>query len=338
MSNKYSAPTFIYLITINLLERCFLGVAGRTIIVMNGVKRCPYCGEPLGNNTEGAFCSYCGKPVERAIDNNDESMPPIKKEYQHIKPYKIQTYQPNMIQTIAGVLIVLSAVIQLILHFLWTFFPSVLFGNYTDAQLGLFFVTIPELSFLVGASLLIAKASNKGVRVAAIGFVCLQILQFLLENFLNGGSLLPSEVVRCLYILIGFGWVYFTSLVILNGQLSGQNRGWISLLCVLAANTLLSSTSFLWKASFDTALYRDRLSESDYHAYCILNSYFYIVIYLFFAVCYWKLARCEAFSGKNDAGYKADFSPLNKWMAMAVIFPLLTGLAFYFYYMKVSFL
>ncbi len=292
---------------------------------MSKIERCPHCGEPIEYNSGEAFCTNCGQTMKYVSYDGSSQLP---SEYYSVA----EQYKPNKMQTAAGVLMSLSGVLYVVFNILWTFFPRVML-DFTSDQRTLFFSIIPQLSFLVGAALLIPKASNKGVRVAAIGFVGLQILQFLMNAFLNGRDFLPTEVVSSLWILISFGWVYFTSLVILNSKLSELNVGWISLLCVLSAMSVLYSATFLWKSSFDEALDWGKLREYDYHVYSFLNSYYYIVIQLFYTICYWKWARCEAFSGKYEAEHNDAFSPLNKWMAMAVIFPLLTGLAFYFYYM-----
>lgn len=307
---------------------------------MSKIERCPHCGEPIEYNSGEAFCTNCGQTVKYVGGDGDSFSQPVEyvsdagTDSSQTTPryYSVaEQYKPNKMQTAAGVLMALSGAIYAIFNILWVLFPRIIWDLTTD-QYSLFFFIIPQLSFLVGAALLIPKASNKGVRVAAIGFVCLQVLQFLMNAFLNGRDLLPAEAVSCLWILIGFGWVYFTSLVILNSKLSELNMGWVSLLCVLAAINILYSSSFLWKSSFDEALDWGKLSEYDYHVNSFLNTYYFIVIYVLWTICYWKLARCEAFSGKYDAEHNDVFSPLNKWMAMAVIFPLLTGLAFYFYY------
>jgi hypothetical protein len=51
---------------------------------------------------------------------------------------------------------------------------------------------------------------------------------------------------------------------------------------------------------------------------------------------YWKLARCEAFSGKYDGEAVVDFSPVNKWMAMAVVVPVVIAIAMIVIYSNTS--
>jgi hypothetical protein len=51
---------------------------------------------------------------------------------------------------------------------------------------------------------------------------------------------------------------------------------------------------------------------------------------------YWKLARCEAFAGKYDAEAETDFRPFNKWMAMAVVVPVVIAIAMIVIYSNTS--
>lgn len=50
----------------------------------------------------------------------------------------------------------------------------------------------------------------------------------------------------------------------------------------------------------------------------------------------WKLARCEAFAGKYDAEAETDFRPLNKWVVMAIVVPIITAVALVVIYSNTS--
>lgn len=294
---------------------------------MNRTVSCPHCGERIWNDTEHAYCMYCGQPVEF-----DGSISADQTQSIAIDDSYPDAYRPKKMQTFAGVLMVLALILQLLSPLLWGIYLAKVDHSPSMESYSLFNSTIPGLIFLIGAALLIQLASNKAIRVAAIGIVCLQLLQMILVVSLLFLSL-PAMLYNCSWVVLGLGWIYFISLIIRNSQLSSQVQGWLSFLCVTCVLSIIRAGSFLWSISFEKAIDLGVLYISDSLFYSSCFTLFSFVISVLSTICYWKLARCEAFNGEFDTNHNDDFSPLHKWMAMGVIAPFILGLAFYFYYM-----
>lgn len=294
---------------------------------MNRTVSCPHCGEHIWSDTEHAYCMYCGQPVDFDVSNSSEQTQSIV-----IDDSYPDAYRPKKMQTFAGVLMVLALIMPLFLPFLWVVLVEKANLSTTPNSYMLFNSTITGIVFLIGLALLIRLASNKAIRVAAIGFVCLQLLQIILNYLLLLFSL-PTMLFNIIWIIMELGWIYFISLIIRNSQLSSQVQGWLSLLCIICVIGSIRAGYFLWSISLEKAIDYGILYMHDSLFYSSCYTLFDFVINIFSLICYWKLARCEAFNGEFDTDHKDDFSPLHKWMAMGVIAPFIIGLALYFYYL-----
>lgn len=293
---------------------------------MSIIKCCPRCGEPL--NSDGSYCPYCEQTVE-CVDSGDaissQSHVFVSDDYYFnaqldgASSSVMAPYKPNDVQTIAGVLMVTGFLGPILFFFLQSFF-SELIWSLTDFQQALIFLFIPAALSLIGTILLIWKASNMAIRVAAVGFM----VYFLTRLFWFLFNMLPQPASGCLSIMVCLGGIYSLSLVFGNSQLSSDNKVWISLLCVICSMDILTAGLGLGQFLF--------YEEESFYSSVLYDFFMNYILGAFYAISIWKLARCEAFSGIYDAAHDNDFSPQNKWMAMSVIYPIVTGLALYFYY------
>ena len=269
---------------------------------------------------------YCGQPVECSVDNGDAQM-----QSGEIQDSCAVVYKPRKLQTFAASLLVISFIRPL-----FTVIGAIILTSIiTDPSfevLRMIESISPSIFYLIGIGLLIRLACNKAVRVAMIGAICLQLTSLLLTILLYKFSM-PVDVYNGMWFIIALAGVYCYSLVIRNSQLSSLNQGWISLLCVLMTLTVLYSVDAVWMTSFSEAVDKNYLSPYDNFRFSGCAILFGLIVEILSAICIWKLARCEAFSGEFDVEHKDDYSPLNKWMAMAIIAPFVMGLALYFYYL-----
>jgi len=244
-------------------------------------------------------------------------------------------YKPKAIQTVAALLMAIPSLFMIIFPFIYF---NYLIDGYEENAMERFrlFMTLSELLIAIGFALLIPVACNKAVKVATISLMCLIIFEECLHVAIFNHILQMSEAVGYIVdILIQLGYIYLFALIINNCSLSTTNRSWINLICVVYAMVVLHHT-ILWQESFNDAVDLDILQKEDDFLFSSLYTYFWYLLRILMIVTYWNFARCEAFNGQYDKDYKCNFLPLNKWMAMAVIAPFVTGVALYLYYKILS--
>ncbi len=239
-------------------------------------------------------------------------------------PYKPSTLQTTMAVILCG-----------IPPLMWfaLFFGTQSFSSSASETI-FFILSIDAIEALISAlclGLLGIRADNKATKIATyIGtgvFLSHAVLYFLeASNFIDW-----PFIDTYWRILKGLLLVYVYALIIRNNNLSEKNRIWINSLIVLG----VISTNILW-----TILYHSSFIESlhiikydEYISYSMTIRIMGIVFStIVLSISYWHFARCEAFSGKYDANAQCNYSPLNKWIAAAIIVPVVMVLCIFLLY------
>jgi hypothetical protein len=117
------------------------------------------------------------------------------------------------------------------------------------------------------------------------------------------------------------GICYAVGLLQTNGGIKGHAKTWVNLIALEMVVVFSLGLSVLCiDLPYD-------LTEHLYFASPYYKFFSLMILTLMCIFSYWKLARCEAFSGKYDGEAVVDFSPVNKWMAMAVVVPVVIAIA-----------
>jgi hypothetical protein len=115
-----------------------------------------------------------------------------------------------------------------------------------------------------------------------------------------------------------------------NGGIKGHAKTWVNLIALEMVVVFSLGLSVLCiDLPYD-------LTEHLYFASPYYKFFSLMILTLMCIFSYWKLARCEAFSGKYDGEAVVDFSPVNKWMAMAVVVPVVIAIAMIVIYSNTS--
>lgn len=238
-----------------------------------------------------------------------------------------QGFRPNKKQTAVAVLFVVAGVLSMI---------NIVAMIDPFNGLRIVFALSLELLFLLGWLLLSFMAVNKGVKVGAIVGVCLQLLSFVSSAIPSLGM---NKFVSVVFVILQlFGFCYCIGLIQNNGGVKGRIKAWVSLLAVYYAlfSSITFSVAFYIEGWVNQHI--DLVNSNIGHFY-VSSSYYslwFMLMKVLTIFAYWKLARCEAFSGKYDAEVVPNFSPLNKWMVMALVVPIVIVVALVVIYSNYS--
>lgn len=163
-------------------------------------------------------------------------------------------------------------------------------------------------------------ASNKLIRIAAIGFAASNLLvNFVLSNIF-------VDYIRFIPCLLH---VYLFSLLFRDINQKSKIYIWANLLAAIYCVRLVYVN--FWGLSESMGETYEAGTFFDFFEGWICFNYFDF-IGIFSTIALWKLCRSELFAGYDDSKIEltaACFSPLNRYMAAAVIIPSIAVAAFY---------
>jgi|GEM_PF-2245459 len=230
-----------------------------------------------------------------------------------------QGFRPNKKQTAVAVMFVVGSVLAVLNIFSFMMIP------YGDLRMLL--SCLPKMILAVSWLMLAFMAVNKAVRVASfIGAgVSLSTFLYLLPAFAMNNI---AQTAIALVIMLAL--CYAVGLFQTNGGIKGHAKTWVNLIALeMVVVFSLGLSALCIDLPYD-------LTEHLYFASPYYKFFSLMILTLMCIFSYWKLARSEAFSGKYDAEATTDFNPVNKWMAMAVIVPVVITIAIIVIYSNIS--
>lgn len=234
-----------------------------------------------------------------------------------------QGFRPNKKQTAVAVMFVAGAVLTVLNIFSFMMVP------YGDLIMLLNW--LPNMIFAVSWLMLAFLAVNKAVRVASFIGTGVSLFAYL---YLLPAFAMNKIAQTAIALVIMLALCYAVSLLQTNGGIKGHTKTWVNLIAlemVLSFSFSLSIISVGLSVGLSYVPVEDLYFASPYYSFFSL-----LILELMFIISYWKLARCEAFSGKYDGEAVVDFSPVNKWMAMAVVVPVVIAIAMIVIYSNTS--
>ena len=227
-----------------------------------------------------------------------------------------QGFRPNKKQTAVAVMFVTAQVLSLLINLFIVFFPN--------DNTRLLVQWLPRVLALTCWFGLAFMAVNKAVKVASL--VGAGVL------FISFASVMPqlmmNKVVMGIVVVLSIlGYSYLVSLIHRNGRLSANNRTWVNVLPLVYIANAAVAFAMLFGVEF---------TFEHWFQYSAYYTIWYIFLLVMETIACWKLARCEAFAGKYDAEAETDFRPLNKWVVMAIVVPIITAVALVVIYSNTS--
>lgn len=227
-----------------------------------------------------------------------------------------QGFRPNKKQTAVAVMFVTAQVLSLLINLFIVFFPN--------DNTRLLVQWLPRVLALTCWFGLAFMAVNKAVKVASL--VGAGVL------FISFASVMPqlimNKVVMGIVVVLSIlGYSYLVSLIHRNGRLSANNRTWVNVLPLVYIANAAVVFAMLFGVEF---------TFEHWFQYSTYYTIWYIFLFVMETIACWKLARCEAFAGKYDAEAETDFRPLNKWVVMAIVVPIITAVALVVIYSNTS--
>lgn len=227
-----------------------------------------------------------------------------------------QGFRPNKKQTAVAVMFVTAQVLSLLINLFIVLFPN--------DNTRLLVQWLPRVLALTCWFGLAFMAVNKAVKVASL--VGAGVL------FISFASVMPqlmmNKVVMGIVVVLSIlGYSYLVSLIHRNGRLSANNRTWVNVLPLVYIANAAVVFAMLFGVEF---------TFEHWFQYSAYYSIWYIFLFVMETIACWKLARCEAFSGKYDGEAETDFRPLNKWVVMAIVVPIITAVVLVVIYSNAS--
>ena len=227
-----------------------------------------------------------------------------------------QGFRPNKKQTAVAVMFVTAQVLSLLINLFIVLFPN--------DNTRLLVQWLPRVLALTCWFGLAFMAVNKAVKVASL--VGAGVL------FISFASVMPqlmmNKVVMGIVVVLSIlGYSYLVSLIHRNGRLSANNRTWVNVLPLVYIANAAVVFAMLFGVEF---------TFEHWFQYSAYYTIWYIFLFVMETIACWKLARCEAFAGKYDAEAETDFRPLNKWVVMAIVVPIITAVALVVIYSNTS--
>lgn len=227
-----------------------------------------------------------------------------------------QGFRPNKKKTAVAVMFVTAQVLSLLINLFIVLFPN--------DNTRLLVQWLPRVLALTCWFGLAFMAVNKAVKVASL--VGAGVL------FISFASVMPqlmmNKVVMGIVVVLSIlGYSYLVSLIHRNGRLSANNRTWVNVLPLVYIANAAVVFAMLFGVEF---------TFEHWFQYSAYYTIWYIFLFVMETIACWKLARCEAFAGKYDAEAETDFRPLNKWVVMAIVVPIITAVALVVIYSNTS--
>ena len=227
-----------------------------------------------------------------------------------------QGFRPNKKQTAVAVMFVTAQVLSLLINLFIVLFPN--------DNTRLLVQWLPRVLALTCWFGLAFMAVNKAVKVASL--VGAGVL------FISFASVMPqlmmNKVVMGIVVVLSIlGYSYLVSLIHRNGRLSANNRTWVNVLPLVYIANAAVVFAMLFGVEF---------TFEHWFQYSAYYTIWYIFLFVMETIACWKLASCEAFAGKYDAEAETDFRPLNKWVVMAIVVPIIIAVALVVIYSNTS--
>ena len=204
------------------------------------------------------------------------------------------------LQTLAALLLIAVVLTQL------PIFTAYCFNHFGVIE----FLSLRDLIYvgvrIFAMLLLFIAASDKSIRIGVSGL--------LIMHFLNPSNIFLNFL--CLFLLI-----YFWSVLLQNRKMSSRRRVWVVFCLITVIYTIA------WRLFCQVE--DDQLYYSHFGDYSMWQAY---VMTVFVVAGLWKFCHSELFAGNYspEPVQKELFSPLNRYMAAAVIVPVVFIACYYF--------
>ena len=230
-----------------------------------------------------------------------------------------QGFRPNKKQTAVAVLFVAGAVLVVLNNLFIMMIPL--------GDLRMLLNCLPKMIFAVSWLMLAFLAVNKAVRVASFIGAGASLFAYL---YLLPAVAMNSVAQSAIALINMLGICYAVGLLQTNGGIKGHTKTWVNLIALeMVVVFSLGLSALCIDLPYD-------LTEHLYFASPYYKFFSLMILTLMCIFSYWKLARCEAFAGKYDAEAETDFRPLNKWVVMAIVVPIITAVALVVIYSNTS--
>lgn len=215
-----------------------------------------------------------------------------------------EVYRPNKKQTAIAWLFVAA---QVLLWLTVSVYPLI-----PNGELRMLLTWIPRVLLIICWTWLIFMGVNVNVRQAAMiggtGIFLVCLFPLLIEEDVVVDFF--SSIYMLLSAAISVGAIQ------MNCKIQSANKVWLNMLPLCLIGNAALSASRLSIGLFDECI--------DWYAYSFYYSLWYFFMNIMQTVAYWKLARCEAFSGEFDATIPVKekwdfFSEIYKWEVSAMV-------------------
>lgn len=294
---------------------------------MIGQRFCSYCGQRVSTDAGQRFCQFCGKPFDVMPTQAPYVAPPMM-EYgnapipqpQATAMSSFTAYKANWWQDLAAVIFFITLVGQFVLR---NYFPELC---YSDVGL----VRFVPLLMAGGAAFLLKGAKNSATIVALIIWIVVDVINGFFEFFpLEISSVSSFEIQRALFFVLGAVMVYAYSLIDQNNTMPASCRTWLNVLVIIAIASCVSQFIIYIYVVFENYLVSTAIERIWFPS----TWFFYLHVGLILQACgLWVLARSEVFCGPYDYRKSCNFSPLNRMMALTIIFPIVFSLLIFLLY------
>ena len=276
---------------------------------MSEYRTCPQCGERVEYDPEQHYCMFCGSDLIEEVPPCPSLQAGNNLEENNVTEDASVwvDYKPHWWQTLVGIYL---ALLVLGIFLLSTFQPLLYY-----VELRLFRFT--ALATGLGIAVLLAGVRNRASLTTLVIFLVTDILStlyFLLDIIPLMGDFAPLIFVLSLCLPT----VYAYSLLAQNNEFQNDDRTWLNFLVVIDVLNVFWESTPLWLNT-----------TGDVNPLSYIN-YFNWVISPLTACAWWKVAPSAAFAGGYDKDAPCDFSPLNRYMAMILIAPVLMSVGMFF--------
>lgn len=301
---------------------------------MIGQRFCSYCGQRASTDPGQRFCQFCGKPFDTTATQTPYAAPPMMGNNDAQMPQPQATampsftaYKANWWQDLASVIFFITLVGQFVLR---KFFPELYyyFPDSTEYDVGI--GRFVPLLMAGGAAFLLSGAKNSATRVALIIWIVVYVINGFFEFFPPEISSASSfEIQQAMYFVLGAVLVYAYSLIDQNNTMPASCRTWLNVLVIMGITSCILTFVMFVYVVFENYLVFTAIERIWYPS----TSVFYMYLGLILQMCaLWVLARSEVFSGPYDYRKSCNFSPLNRMMALTIIFPIVFSLLIFLLY------
>lgn len=263
--------------------------------------------------------TYTSERLQEVIANAEQHDPALVERCEQ----RENRYKPSVLQTVVAVGLGLS------LFYNFFSFINIFVRIDLPTNLSNFFrYSYESIITTICFGVLYFKANNHATKIALILGIALCIIKLL--------SLSLHINIPYVPYFVPIFWAYLYGIIIMNNNLDNKSKIWINTLFVTSViMTMISQGIYLAEfLAFDKKEISDYFFNSNYR---VSSSLIYlvsrlIIINIFQVIGYWYFARCEAFSGNHETGAKYNYSPLNKWMAAAIIVTLIVAISLFVLY------